>query len=110
VDRIGCRRRNSFFSTMVAGLFALLTQSASADPARGLPPLEISQDDSSAAAQVALGRKLFMDRRLSRNGTMSCGMCHVPEQGFTTNEMATTTVRTKLTGDVAFIGDSTLDA
>jgi cytochrome c peroxidase len=31
-----------------------------------------------------------MDRRLSRNGTMSCGMCHVPEQGFTTNEMATT--------------------
>ena len=75
---------------MVAGLFALLTQSASADPARGLPPLEISQDDSSAAAQVALGRKLFMDRRLSRNGTMSCGMCHVPEQGFTTNEMATT--------------------
>ena len=30
-----------------------------------------------------------MDRRLSRNGTMSCGMCHVPEQGFTVNEMAT---------------------
>jgi len=30
-----------------------------------------------------------MDLRLSRNGTMSCGMCHVPEQGFTTNEMAT---------------------
>jgi cytochrome c peroxidase len=90
VDRIGCRRRNSFFSTMVAGLFALLTQSASADPALGLPPLEISQNDSSAAAQLALGRKLFMDRRLSRNGTMSCGMCHVPEQGFTTNEMART--------------------
>ena len=30
-----------------------------------------------------------MDRRLSRNGTMSCGMCHIPEQGFTANEMAT---------------------
>ena len=30
-----------------------------------------------------------MDRRLSRNGTMSCGMCHVPEQGFTANEVAT---------------------
>jgi cytochrome c peroxidase len=30
-----------------------------------------------------------MDRRLSRNGTMSCGMCHVPEQGFAVNEVAT---------------------
>jgi cytochrome c peroxidase len=38
---------------------------------------------------VDLGRKLFMDRRLSRNGTMSCGMCHVPEQGFAVNELAT---------------------
>jgi cytochrome c peroxidase len=38
---------------------------------------------------VDLGRKLFMDRRLSPNGTMSCGMCHVPEQGFTVNEVAT---------------------
>lgn len=42
-----------------------------------------------AAARVALGRKLFFDRRLSSNHTMSCGMCHVPEQGFTSNEMAT---------------------
>ena len=24
-----------------------------------------------------------------RNGTMSCGMCHVPEQGFTVNELTT---------------------
>jgi len=30
-----------------------------------------------------------MDRRLSVNGTMSCGMCHVPEQGFTVNDLAT---------------------
>jgi cytochrome c peroxidase len=41
------------------------------------------------AALIELGRKLFMDRRLSRNNTMSCGMCHVPEQGFTVNEVAT---------------------
>jgi cytochrome c peroxidase len=85
----GCRR-SFFFSTIVAGLCALLTQSASADPFLGLPPLEVSQNDSSVAARVGLGRRLFMDRRLSRNGTMSCGMCHIPEQGFTTNEMATT--------------------
>jgi len=50
----------------------------------GLPPAAV-QDP----ALVALGRKLFMDRRLSANGTMSCGMCHVPEQGFAANELAT---------------------
>ncbi|HEU4402824.1 MAG TPA: cytochrome-c peroxidase, partial [Candidatus Polarisedimenticolia bacterium] len=38
---------------------------------------------------IRLGRKLFLDRRLSRNGTLSCAMCHVPEQGFTVNELRT---------------------
>jgi len=84
----GCSR-SSLLSTIAVSLIALLTQSASADPALGLPPLEALQKDPSAAARVELGRRLFMDRRLSHNGTMSCGMCHVPEQGFTTNEMAT---------------------
>ena len=41
------------------------------------------------AAQVALGEKLFFDRRLSVNGTLSCAMCHVPAQGFTVNELRT---------------------
>jgi cytochrome c peroxidase len=55
-------------------------------PALGLPPL--AQAPSSRAA-VELGRKLFMDRRLSRNATMSCAMCHVPEQGFTATALGT---------------------
>ena len=41
------------------------------------------------AAEVDLGRTLFFDRRLSTNSNLSCGMCHVPEQGFTQNELAT---------------------
>ena len=39
--------------------------------------------------KIALGRKLFFDRRLSFNGTLSCAMCHVPEQGFTQRELRT---------------------
>ena len=39
-------------------------------------------------AKFRLGRKLFVDRRLSQNGTLSCAMCHVPEQGFAVNETA----------------------
>ena len=59
-----------------------------ADPALGLPPLPEAVAAPSLA-QVNLGRKLFMDRRLSRNNTMSCAMCHVPEQGFAAHELAT---------------------
>jgi cytochrome c peroxidase len=33
--------------------------------------------------QVALGRLLFFDQRLSGDGTMSCATCHDPAKGFT---------------------------
>jgi cytochrome c peroxidase len=57
-----------------------------AAPALGLPALA-----SAGATQprIELGRKLFMDRRLSSNNTMSCAMCHVPEQAFAANELGT---------------------
>jgi cytochrome c peroxidase len=31
---------------------------------------------------VALGRKLFFDKRLSKDGTVSCATCHDPEHGY----------------------------
>lgn len=55
----------------------------------GLPALPIPADNPLTAAKVGLGRMLFMDRRLSHNSTLSCAMCHVPEQGFTSNELRT---------------------
>ena len=58
-------------------------------PPRGLPPVPVPKDNPMTQKKVLLGRKLFFDRRLSLNETMSCAMCHVPEQGFTNNEMAT---------------------
>ncbi|WP_211470499.1 cytochrome-c peroxidase [Collimonas humicola] len=62
---------------------------AAPDSMLGLPPLTQSTANFPAPEKIALGRKLFMDRRLSYNDTMSCAMCHVPEQGFTSNELAT---------------------
>ncbi|MEJ7805740.1 MAG: cytochrome-c peroxidase, partial [Telluria sp.] len=58
-----------------------------AGPALGLPPRP--PHESATQAQIDLGRKLFMDRRLSSNNTMSCAMCHVPEQGFAAIELGT---------------------
>ncbi|MDX1604545.1 MAG: cytochrome c peroxidase [Candidatus Competibacterales bacterium] len=58
-------------------------------PPLGLPPLPVPADNPLTPAKIALGRKLFFDRRLSLNNTQSCAMCHIPEQGFTNNELAT---------------------
>ncbi len=60
-----------------------------AAPPLGLPPLPVPADNPITEEKIALGRKLFFDRRLSFNGTLSCAMCHIPEQGFTQYEMKT---------------------
>ena len=56
---------------------------AASRAAFGLPPLTLPAELRPDPRRIELGRKLFFDRRLSFNGTMSCAMCHVPEQGFT---------------------------
>lgn len=58
-------------------------------PPLGLPPLPVPADNALTPQKIDLGRKLFFDRRLSSNGTISCAMCHIPEQGFTNHELET---------------------
>ncbi|RLA22756.1 MAG: photosynthetic protein synthase I [Gammaproteobacteria bacterium] len=58
------------------------------NPPLGLPVLPQPENNKLTADKISLGRKLFYDRRLSLNNTFSCAMCHLPEQGFTSNEMA----------------------
>ena len=58
-------------------------------PLLGLPSLPVPDSNALSAAKISLGRKLFYDRRLSFNNTFSCALCHIPEQGFTSNELAT---------------------
>lgn len=58
-------------------------------PPLGLPKLPIPSDNPLTQDKIELGRKLFYDRRLSFNNTFSCAICHIPEQGFSNNEMAT---------------------
>ncbi len=72
---------------LIGALAAAHAAAAEDAAALGLPAAA-PRGDSLLAERATLGRKLFMDRRLSRNGTMSCGMCHVPEQGFAVIEMA----------------------
>ena len=57
-------------------------------PQLGLPALPREIIEQVDRNKIELGRKLFFDRRLSRNKTMSCAMCHIPEQGFSSNEVS----------------------
>lgn len=72
----------------VSGTFAIGTP-AKITPPLGLPSVLIPASNPLTVQKVDLGRRLFMDRRLSHNNTMSCAMCHVPEQGFTSYELST---------------------
>ena len=58
-------------------------------PPLGLPPIPSPEENPLTPEKIELGRILFFDRRLSHNNTFSCAMCHVPEQGFASNELAT---------------------
>ena len=59
------------------------------NPPLGLPPVPIPAENPLTRDKIDLGRKLFFDRRLSINDTFACATCHIPEQGFTNNEMRT---------------------
>ena len=61
----------------------------SQSPPLGLPSMPVPADNPQTKDGIKLGRKLFFDRRLSLNNTMSCAICHVPEMGFTNNELKT---------------------
>ena len=71
------------------GVGSSLSAAALATPPVGLPALPVPASNPLTDAKINLGRRLFFDRRLSFNGTLSCAMCHVPEQGFAQNELKT---------------------
>ena len=42
----------------------------------------VPADNPQTPEKIELGKKLFFDRRLSGDGTMSCSTCHDPEKGY----------------------------
>jgi cytochrome c peroxidase len=57
-----------------------------ADIPLGLPPLPANPKVLNAKL-ISLGKELFFDTRMSVDGTISCGTCHVPERAFTDGRM-----------------------
>ena len=49
----------------------------------GLPPVPLPADNKPTATEIALGRRLFYDTKLSKDNSLSCAGCHHPQLGFT---------------------------
>lgn len=60
-------------------LFPGPTTASALSPIGAVP---IPADNPQTPEKIELGKKLFFDRRLSGDGTMSCSTCHDPKQGF----------------------------
>src|SRR5687767_9212233 len=50
---------------------------------KGIPLPAVPADNPMSDAKVALGRRLFYDRRLSGSGTFACATCHDQRKAFT---------------------------
>ena len=63
----------------------LLVSGSGRDPERpplGLVEVEHPKSNPPTEAKINLGKRLFFDTLLSRDGTISCATCHIPEQAF----------------------------
>jgi cytochrome c peroxidase len=59
----------------------------------GLKAPDVPGDNPVTDAKVDLGKKLYFDKRLSRDGTISCATCHAPEKGWTDQAPVSTGIK-----------------
>jgi cytochrome c peroxidase len=64
----------------------------------GLPPVPCPPDNPQTPEKIALGEKLFNDKRFSSTGTVNCATCHVPGKVFTDSPLTVSEGIDKLTG------------
>jgi cytochrome c peroxidase len=76
----------------------LLFVAAAAAQPLGLPPVPIPADNPQTPDKIALGDKLFNDKRFSSTGEVSCATCHDPAKGFTDSPLVVSEGINKLRG------------
>lgn len=59
----------------------------------GLKAPDVPADNPVTDAKADLGKRLYFDKRLSRDGTVSCATCHAPEKGWTDQAPVSTGIK-----------------
>jgi cytochrome c peroxidase len=62
---------------------ALAAEAKVDTPPLGLPPVPVPEVNPQTPAKVALGDKLFDDKRFSKTGEVACATCHDAKKAFT---------------------------
>jgi cytochrome c peroxidase len=95
--------RNLLFGVLLIGAFLCVlgvyaSGAPGSSPPLGLPPLPQSAENPQTADKIALGEKLFNDKRFSSTGDVSCATCHDAEKAFTDSPLSVSEGINKLTG------------
>jgi cytochrome c peroxidase len=86
---------------LLAGALMLAVGAVAGDaaaPPLGLPPVPVPEDNPQTAEKVALGDKLFHDKRFSSTGEVACANCHDAKKAFTDSPLRVSEGINKLTG------------
>lgn len=73
--------RSLFFWALLLALIGWKCSGAGEKPV--LEKIPFPEDNPITTAKIAFGKKLFFDKRLSRNNEISCASCHQPHKAFT---------------------------
>lgn len=84
-------------AVLASGCASLICTIAMAQPL-GLPPVPVPDNNPQTPEKIALGNKLFNDKRFSSTGDVSCATCHDPQKAFTDSPLVTSEGINKLTG------------
>jgi cytochrome c peroxidase len=69
------------FSVLAVLLFALPAERSRVPLGLDLY-MPVPEDNPLTVEKIELGRRLFLDRRLSRDGSIACSSCHEPDRAF----------------------------
>ena len=86
------RWRCMFAMLPVVILCSVTASAQSPEVPAGLKPVKWPADNPSSAAKIELGKQLYFDGRLSKDGKVSCASCHDPKKGFSNGERFATGV------------------
>jgi len=76
-------RKNRLLCVALLSFIWAIAAPALAGQLEPFTSVPIPENNPQSVEKIELGKKLFFDRRLSGDGTMSCATCHVPEMAFT---------------------------
>jgi cytochrome c peroxidase len=72
-----------------AAAAAMAADATAPRPPLGLPPVEVPADNPQTPEKIALGKKLFEDKRFSSTGQVACATCHDEKKAFTDSPLRT---------------------